>query len=277
MSEIAGKNILITGGASGLGRRMALKMAQRGGHVVLWDVHQQAMDKVVQEIAATGPKAHGYRCDVTQRTEVYQTAKRVEAEHGPVDILINNAGMVSGKFLLEIPDEKIEETIAVNCLALFWTTRAFLPSMMERNQGHVVTVASAGGIIGVVKLTDYCASKWGAVGFNESLRMELQRAGSAVNTTIVCPYYIDTGMFEGVKTRFSFLLPILEEDYVAERIVRAIGRGRRQLMMPRLVYTVPLLRVLPTFWFDAVARFFGISASMDEFTGRRGGSTSLGG
>ena len=132
-----------------------------------------------------------------------------------------------------------------------------------------VTIASAAGVIGVAKLTDYCASKWGAVGFDESLRMELQRSATGVKTTLVCPYYIDTGMFEGVKTRFSFLLPILKEDYVAERIVKAVRRGRRRLMMPRLVYTVPLLRVLPTFLFDAVARFFGISASMDEFTGRR--------
>ncbi len=99
--------------------------------------------------------------------------------------------------------------------------------------------------------------------------MELRRSGTRVKTTLVCPYYIDTGLFEGVKTRFSFLLPILKEDYVAERIVKAVRRGRRRLAMPRLVYSVPVLRALPTFLFDAVARLFGISASMDDFTGRR--------
>ncbi len=154
MGEIAGQNILITGGASGIGRLVALKMARLGGNVILWDVHQQNMDKVLEELTATGRAAYGYLCDVTDRNQVYVTAKRVEADRGPVDILINSAGTVSGKMLLDLPDEKIEETIAVNCLALFWTTKAFLASMMERNHGHVVTISSAAGIIGGAKLTD---------------------------------------------------------------------------------------------------------------------------
>jgi all-trans-retinol dehydrogenase (NAD+) len=270
MSEIEGENILITGGASGIGRLVALEMARLGGNILIWDIHRRNLNKVLEEIGtAAGRPAHGYVCDVTKRAEVYETAERVKVDHGPVDILINNAGTVSGKTLLEIPDREIEATMAVNCLALFWTTKAFLPAMMERNHGHLVTIASAAGVIGVAKLTDYSASKWAAVGFDESLRVELKRAAPGVKTTLVCPYFTDTGMFEGVKTRFSFLLPILKEDYVAEHIVKAVRRNRRRLMMPRLVYTVPVLRALPTFLFDAVATLFGINVSMDDFTGRR--------
>ena len=84
---------------------------------------------------------------------------------GLVDILINNAGIVSGQSLLEIEDEKIEATFGVNTLSLFWTAKAFLPAMVERNHGHIVTIASSAGLVGVSKLTDYCASKWAAVGF----------------------------------------------------------------------------------------------------------------
>ena len=270
MSEISGENILITGGASGIGRLVALEMARLGGNVIIWDIPRRNLDKVLEEIGAAAERpAHGYLCDVTQRTKVYETAERVKADHGPVDILINNAGTVSGKTLLEIPDREIEATMAVNCLALFWTTKAFLPAMMERNHGHLVTIASAAGVIGVAKLADYSASKWAAVGFDESLRVELKRTAPGVKTTLVCPYFTDTGMFEGVKTRFSFLLPILKENYVAGRIVKAVRRNRRRLMMPRLVYTVPVLRALPTFLFDAVATLLGINVSMDEFTGRR--------
>jgi all-trans-retinol dehydrogenase (NAD+) len=269
MTQIAKRNVLITGGASGIGRLIALRMAHLGGNVIVWDIQQQNLDKVVEELEeATSRQAHGYVCDVSDKGRVDEVAARVQATVGPIDILINNAGVVSGMGLLELPAEKIEASLAVNTLALFWTTKAFLPSMVERGSGHLVTIASAAGVIGVAKLTDYCASKWAALGFDESLRMELKRTAPGVRTTVVCPYYIDTGMFEGVKTRISLLLPILKQDYVAERVVRAVRRNRRRLMMPRLVYTVPALRVLPTFAFDGVARLFGISASMDEFVGR---------
>ena len=100
--------------------------------------------------------------------------------------------------------------------------KAFLPEMLASDQGHIVTIASVAGTIGVCGLVDYCASKFGAVGFDESLRMELRTLKSRVRTTCICPYYIDTGMFKGVKTRFSIFLPIMKEDYVVNRILNAI-------------------------------------------------------
>src|SRR3989338_7818246 len=107
--------------------------------------------------------------------------------------------------------------------------------MLARNHGHVVTVASAAGLNGVAGLVDYCASKFGAVGLDESLRAELARLGkTGVHTTCVIPYYINTGLFTGVRTRFSWLLPILEPDYVARRIVRAVKNDEPWLAMPWL-------------------------------------------
>ena len=270
MTEISGKIIVITGGANGMGRLLALKMAQRGGTVVIYDVDSGALDAIVEEIQAqTGRNAYGFICDVSDREEVYLTANRVHETVGKVDVLINNAGIVSGRRLMDTPDEKIEAVIGVNTLALFWVTKSFLPDMLERGSGHVVTVASAAGLLGVDKQTDYSASKHAAIGFTESLRVELKKTGYPnVRTTIVEPFYVDTGMFEGVKTRFRRILPILKQDEVTDRILKAIQKNRQELKMPFIVNLVPALRLLPVDVFDRLADFFGINASMAEFVGR---------
>ena len=270
MSEIAGRHILITGGASGIGRLMALALAGRGGRISVWDIDREKLDKVVAEMA-TGPEpARGFRCDVSDREDVYRAAAETRAAAGAVDILINNAGIVSGRPFLELPDAKIEATFAINTLSLFWVTKAFLPQMIEQRRGHVVTIASASALVGVAKLADYAASKWAAMGFDESLRVELRQIAPALKTTVVCPYYIDTGMFRGVKSRFPRLLPILDENDVATRIVDAIARDKRRLLMPPAVHLLPLLRMLPVGAFDWIATFLGVNASMDEFKGRGG-------
>jgi all-trans-retinol dehydrogenase (NAD+) len=266
MTALAGNHILITGAASGIGRRMAHGVARRGGTLTLWDLSHTGLETVRSEVAGLGSRARTAVVDVSDRKAVSDAAARVAT---PVDVLINNAGVVSGKGLLEIPDEIIEKSFAVNALSLFWTTRAFLPGMIERRRGHVVTIASAGGLIGVPRLSDYCATKWAAVGFDESLRMELRKLAPAVRTTVVCPFYIATGMFEGAKSRFSLLLPILDETTAAERILRAIESNRRRLLMPAMVRTIAWIRLLPISWFDAIAELMGINASMDDFVGRR--------
>jgi all-trans-retinol dehydrogenase (NAD+) len=269
MDALRGRNVLVTGAASGIGRLMAEKMAADGARLVLWDVDRARLEDTRAAFAARGWEVAAYACDLTDRSAIAATAGRVLAERGPVDVLVNNAGVVSGKTLLAASDTDIQRTFDVNTLALFWTTRAFLPAMMERDRGHVVTIASAAGIVGTSRLTDYCASKHAAVGFDESLRLELRRLGSHVRTTVVCPFYISTGMFTGVKTRFPLVLPILEPEYAAERIVRAIRKGRRRVVLPRFVYATWLARVLPLPVFDAIMEFFGVNKSMDEFTGRR--------
>lgn len=268
MTQIAGSTILITGGARGIGRLLALKMARLGGNVVLWDVDGEGLRQVVEEMrSATGRPAHAYTCDVSDRESVRQIGARVKQDVGPMHVLVNNAGVVSGKHFLDCTDAEIERTMGVNTMSLFWTAKTFLPEMIEANRGHLVTVASAAGVIGVARLADYCASKWAAVGFDEALRVELRRLAPGVRTTVVCPYFIDTGMFDGVRTRFSWLLPILKKEYVAERIVRAVRRNRRRLCMPRMVYLVPLLRMLPPGAFDRIASLMGIHRAMDAFAG----------
>jgi all-trans-retinol dehydrogenase (NAD+) len=169
---------------------------------------------------------------------------------------------------LDASDEEILRTLNVNAMALFWMTRAFLPAMFIRDRGHIVTIASAVAFTAVPRLTDYAVSKYAAAGFNDALRLDLRRQGSSVRTTGVFPYYISTGLVAGAKTRFSWLLPILEPEYVADRIIWAIQNNRRRLILPRFVLLALALRWLPPAWFDLLMDFFGVNRSMDEFTGR---------
>jgi all-trans-retinol dehydrogenase (NAD+) len=267
MTEFAGRTVLVTGAASGIGRLMAREIAAAGAHVVLWDLDEQALTAFGRELAERGLRATTYRCDVSRRAEVAATARRVLEECGAVDVLINNAGVVSGKPLLELSDEAIERTFAVNALSLFWTARAFLPGMIQRGAGHIVTIASAAGLVGTARQTDYCASKHAAVGFDDALRVELRHLGHPIRTTLVCPYYIGTGMFAGVRSR---ILPILDPERTVHAIVRAIRRNRERVFMPRLVGWTYLGRLLPTAVFDAMMRAIGIDRSMDAFRGRGG-------
>lgn len=268
MTSLAKKTVLITGAAQGIGRLLALGAAERGSRLVLWDVQRSALQSVRRELDSRGHSAHDYVVDLRNADAVSFTAKRVLRDVGPVDVLINNAGVVSGKALLDATDEDIRRTFEVNTLALFWTSRAFLPSMISRGSGHIVTMASAGGLVGTAKLTDYCASKFAAVGFDDSLRLELRRLEMPdVRTTVVCPFYIDTGMFAGVKTRFPFLLPILEPERVADATLNAIEANRERLVLPPFVLSSFLVRLLPVRTYDWLMTFLGINASMDEFTG----------
>ncbi len=269
MSQIRGATVLITGAASGLGRRLAHLAAVEGAAVVMWDINGGALEAAAAGVRTEGAAAvHTGVVDVASRTAIYAAASDLAARSIAVDVLINNAGIVTGHRLLETADPQIEATFAVNTLALYWTTKAFLPGMAQRGRGHIVTIASAAGLVGVARQTDYSASKHAAVGFDESLRYELRGIAPQVKTTIVCPFYITTGMFQGVKSRFPVLLPILDEEKVARRIIRAIRRDERRLIMPPLVRLLPVMRLLPAPLFDRVIDFFGVNASMDGFTGR---------
>lgn len=264
MGSLQAKTVLITGAASGIGRAMATAIAARGARILAWDLDRPGLESLADRLPGSGHRWDVV--DVSDSLAVREAARRA----GPVDVLVNNAGVASGRRLLDLSEEQIERTMRVNVLALFWTTRQFLPGMVERGRGHVVTVASAAGLVGVSGLVDYSASKFAAVGFDDALRSELRRTAPGVKTTIVCPYYIDTGMFEGVRTRFPLLLPILQEADVAARIVRAIEKDQRRLVMPLLVRFVPLLRMLPVAVFDSLASLLGLDRGMDAFRGRQG-------
>jgi len=268
--NISGQTVVITGGGSGLGRRVALKLSELGCTIVIWDINEEGINKVVKEIKDQKKNAWGYKCNVMSLAEVTEVGNMVQSEVGKVDILINNAGIVSGKFLLDLSEEHINRTFNVNTISHFWTIKQFLPDMLKTNLGHIVTIASAAGITGTTGLVDYCASKFGAFGTNESLRLELRKKkATGVDTLVVCPYFINTGMFDGVKTRIPFLLPILEEEYVANIIVDAIVHRDKILITPWIVNIAFLGRFLfPVSVCDFIMDILGVTDTMNDFKGR---------
>lgn len=264
--QLNGARVLITGGGSGIGRQMAVQAATRGAHIIIWDRDRDAAERVRDEIIAAGGTADSHTVDITEVAVVNRVAER----SGVVDVLINNAGIVAGKHLLDSTESDIRRTYEVNALALYWVTRAVLPRMIERGGGAVVTVASAAGLLGVAQQTDYSATKFAAVGFTESLRAEMRALGHPIDTLTVCPFFIDTGMFDGAQTKFPFLLPVLKEDRVAAQILDAIEKRRPTLVMPPFARVLPYARLLPVRWFDRLADFLGVNQTMDHFVGRRG-------
>jgi len=274
--NLVGEVAVITGAGSGIGRLLAIKLSRLGCRLALWDIDAKNLELVAAGIrddsrALYGSDCKAYQVDITDRKKVYEVAARVKEDfHAEVDILINNAGIVSGTNLLETPDERIQKVFEINAVAHFWTLKAFLGSMLDRNHGHIVTVSSAAGKIGVAGLVDYCSSKFAAVGTAEALRAELRKKDkTGVTSLVVCPYYINTGMFEGVRS-YSLLLPILEQEYAVNRIVQAIRNKDSILVMPNFVILSHVVHALvPDFVFDWLADYYGISKTMDHFVQTR--------
>jgi len=267
--SVKNEHIFITGGGSGIGRQMALRFSRLGAKISVCDLNLENAQKVEKEITQQGGQALAIFCNVAVLKDVKEAAEKALEKFGDVTILINNAGIVTGKKLLDSNEKLIETTIAVNTTSHSYTVREFLPSMLKKNHGHIVTIASVAGLVGVNGLADYCASKFGAVGFDESLRMELGQLKTKVRTTCICPYYINTGMFDGVQTKIPLLFPILSEKYASNRIVNAILQNEQVMVMPWSCNLTQFLRgFAPVSVFDFLCNLLGANSSMDKFKGR---------
>lgn len=274
--ELRNQHVVVTGAASGMGRRFALRFLELGARVAAWDINESGLNSLTEEWAemcgverqTTDTRLHTYVCNVASSDAIQHAARDTLCDLDHIDIVLNNAGIVSGNWITDLTDEAIERTFAINALAPFRVTKAFLPDMIKRGNGHIVTIASAAAFLGTPRLSDYCASKSAVAAFDESLRNEMKQRRYPIKTTLVCPFYVDTGMFSGVRTRFRWLLPILKPEKVVERTIRAIQRGQTRLIMPWFIYTIFPLRLLPTGLFDGLVSFFGIMRSMDDFHGR---------
>lgn len=266
MTDVSGRTALITGGASGIGLLMGEILLRKGlGRLIVWDMSD---DNIAAAAERLGPRAEFQRIDVTDAEAVLERAAGIGESGLPVDILINNAGIVVGRPFADHSLYDIDRTMAVNTMAPMHLTRALLPGMMARGLGHIVNIASAAGMVSNPRMSVYCASKWAVIGWSDSLRLEMEADKTGVRVTTVIPYYIDTGMFDGVK---SPVIPILKPEPTANRIVRAIERDLIFLRMPAIVNLLPFVRgILPARAFDVVVgRFFGIYNSMANFTGRK--------
>lgn len=272
--KIKNSSVLITGGASGIGRIMGRMALERGAsRLIIWDINPQNIALTISELSRIG-KVNGYVVDVSRNEMVVEAFNKVKAECGDIDILINCAGIVtSNKTFDKMTSDEIVRTMNINTIAPMFVARAMLPGMIARNKGHICTIASAGGMLSNPKMSVYAASKWGAIGWSDSVRIELQEMKSDVHVTTVAPYYINTGMFDGVKSR---IIPILKPEYVARKVLNAIERNVSFKGIPFGFHFIRFWQaILPTRVFDWLfGDLFGIYHTMDEFTGRKSPSVS---
>lgn len=270
---VSGRKVLITGAAMGMGKIYAqLAVKEGAAAVVLWDINAVELDKTVAELRAAGGRIYPYLVDISKLEAITETAAKVKAEIGNPEILFNNAGVIRGKFFWDHDQVKdIWFTMSINALAPMYIAREFLPAMIadRSNESRIVNIASAAGLISNPRMSVYCASKWSATGWSDSVRIELEQAGhTQVRITTVNPTYISTGMFEGAKP--ILMTPILTPEYVTAKVWAAMKAGTPRLIMPWTVFLSNALRgLLPVRWFDWLAtHVFGVYNTMSEFKGR---------
>jgi NAD(P)-dependent dehydrogenase (short-subunit alcohol dehydrogenase family) len=188
---LAGRTAVVTGASRGIGRAIALRLAEAGAEVALWARDAVALQGVADEIAAMGGRARPFACDVTDAALVNSTADLVRRTLAPVSIVVNNAGAVLRKPTVATDDAEWRRVIAVNLDGTFHVTRAFLPDLTAAG-GRIINISSIAGREGTAMLAAYCAAKHGVVGFTRALAEELRAAKVSVNA--ICPGSVDTGM-----------------------------------------------------------------------------------
>lgn len=268
MSYFSGLRILITGAGSGIGALMAEKFAREGAHVIVTARRKDAAHEVCQRIQRHGGNAHGMVLDVSKMGTFNAFRERLHKAHGPIDVLINNAGVVFGGEFEKVDLKDHLNTFQINATGLMALTHTFFDDLIRSPRGHLVNIASASSFVGLPWGSSYAASKWAVLGFSESIRLEMKERGlDHVTVTTICPSYISTGMFDGVKT------PLLSPMLTPEKVVSAILAGMRQrealVQVPMIVKHIDLLKgALPLPAWDLLAKTTGISSSMKKWRGK---------
>ncbi len=249
--QIEGAHVLITGGSRGIGAAMAAAFAKAGATVSIAARTTAALDAVAEPIGATP-----FTADLSDAAETEALIPRVEAEVGPIDILMNNAGIETTDHLHKIDVETLRNVSRVNLEAPMVLTRLVLPGMLERNHGHLGYTSSLAATAGFPGLAAYGATKAGLSNFVSAIRLELR--DTAIHTTVIAPGPVDTQMWtqleddgniDPVITRLSRLqlLPKKSPEWLAGRAVAAVAANTRHVRTPR--------RLSTNFWFrEAPAR-----------------------
>lgn len=273
LETVAGKRVLVTGAAMGLGKLFAETAVREGADaVVLWDVNEIALRETAAQLTAQGGKVHSYIVDVSSQDSIREAADAVRNEIGGIDILVNNAGIVRGNTYFWETENRadIDMTMAINSLAPMYIALEFLPGMVAgAGQARVLNIASSAGLVANPRMAVYAASKWAALGWSDSVRLELEQAGhDHVKFTTVCPTYINTGMFDGAKG--ILFTPMLEQNEVVETSWREMKNGGALVVLP---WTSRMNRALTGLLPIKVRDFYlnavGVYHSMDQFTGRK--------
>ncbi len=273
MKSVKGKTVLITGAAMGMGRMFAERaIAEKAASVVLWDINEAALEKTLDEISNSTTEVSADVVDVSDVEAIHDAATRVREDVGDVEILINNAGVVRGNGYFwesdSLKDTKF--TVDINTLAPMYVAREFLPEMVSSaTECRLVNLASAAGFTPNPRMAAYAGSKWAVIGWSDSVRLELKQAGADhVKVTTVCPYYVNTGMFDGAKS--APLLPILEPKQVVDEAWKGMLSGGAFVILPRTVVLSEIMKgLVPIGIRDFIAdNIIGVYHTMEDFKGR---------
>jgi len=259
--SLDGEIMLITGSSTGIGREVVLKLAKYHPKttLVLWDWNEKENGKTASDARKLGAQVFAFKVYVTNRGQVEETAKKVKEQVGDVTILFNNAGIARpGDFLTCNPDN-LEKTVQVNLISHFWTLRAFLPSMIDKNHGHIVTTASMGAFTGVKNELGYFAAKFGIRGYTESLRDELRSHPKNPNNiyiTTIFPSFVKTPMTRGVVLRVKGVdekHAWLTTSEVATRILNGIQRNEEKVIIPKFMeLTIIVKNLVPEVFYRKI-------------------------
>jgi short-subunit dehydrogenase len=221
--SLAGKVVAITGGGRGIGAATAAALAREGAKVAIGDLDLDVAQRTADELGATA-----FPLDVTDRTGFTKFLEEVEGRLGPVDVLINNAGIMPlGRFEDE-SDRSTSHQLEINLHGVIHGTREAIRRMRPRGSGHIVNIASAAGKAGFPGGATYCATKHGVVGLSEAVRMELR--GSGVDLSVVMPAIVRTELAAGLKEARFF--KSVEATDVAEAIVKTLRRPKFEVYVP---------------------------------------------
>ncbi|CAG7826138.1 unnamed protein product [Allacma fusca] len=237
--SLKGAIVLVTGSGRGIGREICLQLAECGAIVVGWSKSAEPNEALRKEILKRGGVIHCYTVDVSNRIQVEETAALVKKQVGDVSIVINNAGLMRVQSFLDTSPEDIESLFQVNVFSNFWVLRAFLPEMIQRGEGHLVTVCSASALLPTRNLVPYSSTKHAVHGYIEALRDELRHHPKKPNIkmTTTFPFYCNTTMLDGAipNTRLSYLIPVVTPEDVAASLIKGIREETEYIYTPVLM------------------------------------------
>ncbi len=228
-----GKNILITGASSGIGRETAYLFAKEGANLALVARSLDKLEAIRDDLNSRYNQAFiSIKCDVSRRDEVYDMSRLVLDKFKYIDILVNNAGFAIFDNVINTSIDDIESQIRTNLLGAIYCIKAFLPIMLERDEGHIVNVATLASSIGLPNLASYCASKFGLLGFSEALYHELHNTN--VGVTVVSPITVRTNFFRNNSFNNTNINPkiALSAKTVAKIILKAAKSKRLEITVP---------------------------------------------
>lgn len=255
MKTLKDRVAVVTGGGSGIGREVALRLGGAGCRVAVVDLRLETAHETAERIRAAGGTAAAYRTDVSKRAEVDNLARTVRSELAPPAILVNNAGvMIKTQPLVNVPYEHLELAINVNIWGVVHCTTAFLPDLLAQSEGSIVNVSSMGGLVGWMSQVPYTMTKFAVRGFSEALRMEL--LDSNVRVTTAYPGHIDTRVTENSPTLTDEEKVVLRAQLaktkpgspadVAKKIVAAVRSGQARVLIRPETYVIDTIaRSLP--------------------------------